>query len=64
MTAAFESKIEVVTVAHSEASDKLAAAVLQIQEQISLLAQGQGAMMNQIGIPSEQSATVDQGVPV
>jgi hypothetical protein len=64
MQSVFDSKIEEVTVARTEESDKLAAAILQLQEQISLLAQGQGAMMQQIGIPTEQSAPVDQGVPV
>jgi hypothetical protein len=64
MQSVFDSKIEEVTVARSAESDQLAAAVLQIQQQIALLAESQGAMMQQIGIPTEQSAPVDQGVPV
>jgi hypothetical protein len=60
----YDSKIEEMTVARTEESDQLAAAILQLQEQVSLLAQGQGAVMNQIGIPTEQSAPVEQGVPV
>jgi hypothetical protein len=64
MQSVFDSKIEEVTVARSEESNQLAAAILQIQEQIALLAQSQGAMMQQIGVPMEQSAPVDQGVPV
>jgi len=60
----YDSKIEEITVARTAESDQLAAAVAQIQEQIALLAQSQGAMMQQIGIPTEQSAPVDQGVPV
>jgi hypothetical protein len=64
MQSVFDSKIEEITVSRTAESDQLAAAVLQIQEQIALLAQGQGAMMQQIGIPSEQSAPVAEGVPV
>lgn len=64
MQSVFDSKIEEISVARSAESEQLASAVLQIQEQIALLAEGQGAMMQQIGIPTEQSAPVEQGVPV
>jgi hypothetical protein len=64
MQSVFDAKIEEVSTSRTAESDQLAAAVLQIQEQIALLAQSQGAMMQQIGIPTEQSAPVDQGVPV
>jgi hypothetical protein len=60
----FDSKIEEITVERSAESEQLANAILQLQEQISLLAQGQGAMMQQIGIPTEQSAPVAQEVTV
>jgi hypothetical protein len=64
MQSVFDSKIEEITVARSEESNQLAAAILQIQEQIDLLAQSQGAMMQQIGIPTEQSAPVAEEVAV
>jgi hypothetical protein len=60
----FDAKIEEISVSHTAESDQLAAAVSRIQEQIALLAEGQGAMMQQIGIPSEQSAPVAQEVTV
>jgi hypothetical protein len=64
MQRVFDSQIEEITVARSAESEQLAAAVLRIQEQIALLAEGQGAMMQQIGIPTEQSAPVAQEVAV
>jgi hypothetical protein len=64
MQSVFDSQIEEITVARSAESEQLAAAVLRIQEQIALLAEGQGAMMQQIGIPTEQSAPVAQEVTV
>jgi hypothetical protein len=64
MTSVFDSKLEEITVARSEESNQLATAILQLQEQISLLAEGQGAMMQQIGVPIEQSAPVAQEVTV
>jgi hypothetical protein len=64
MQSAFESKLEEIEVVRSEESNHLVKAVLQLQEQISLLAESQGAMMQQIGIPTEQSAPVAEGVPV
>ena len=60
----FNSRIEEVTTARSEESIQLVAAVGQLQEQIALIAQSQGAMMQQIGIPTEQSAPGPAGVPV
>ena len=60
----FNSRIEEVTTARSEESVQLVAAVGQLQEQIALIAQSQGAMMQQIGIPTEQSAPVPAEVPV
>jgi hypothetical protein len=64
MQRVFDAKIEEVAVARSVESDQLAAAVARIQEQIALLAEGQGAMMQQIGIPMEQSAPAAQEVTV
>jgi hypothetical protein len=64
LQSAFDSKIEEITVARTAESDQLAGAVARIQEQIALLAESQGAMMQQLGIPSEQSAPVEEGVPV
>jgi hypothetical protein len=64
MQGVFESKIEEIEVTRTAESEQLATAVLQIQEQIALLAEGQGAMMQQIGIPAEQSAPVAEGVTV
>jgi hypothetical protein len=64
MQSAFDSKLEEIEVMRSEESTQLAAAVLQIQQQIALLAEGQGAMMQQIGVPMEQSAPVAEEVTV
>ena len=64
MESVFDSRIEAVTVARSDESKQLVTAMSQLQEQISLLAESQGAMMQQIGIPTEQSAPVPAGVPV
>jgi hypothetical protein len=64
MQSTFDARLEEIETTRTAESDQLANAVRQIQEQIALLAQGQGAMMQQIGIPSEQSAPVEQGAPV
>jgi hypothetical protein len=64
MQSAFDARIEEIEVTRSAESEQLATAVLQIQEQIALLAQGQGAMMQQIGVPTEQSAPVAEEVTV
>jgi hypothetical protein len=64
MQGAFDARIEEIETTRSAESAQLASAVLQIQEQIALLAEGQGAMMQQIGIPTEQSAPVAEEVPV
>jgi hypothetical protein len=64
MQSVFDSQIEEITVARSAESDQLVAAIGRIQEQIALLAESQGAMMQQIGIPMEQSAPIAQEVAV
>jgi hypothetical protein len=60
----FDERIEHIEVQRSAESELLATAVREVQEQIKLLAEGQGQMMQQIGVPSEQSAAVPQEVGV
>lgn len=60
----FDSRIEEIEVKRSEESEILAGAVQEMQAQIALLTQGQGAMMEQIGVPEEQSEAVPEEVTV
>jgi hypothetical protein len=64
MESAFDSRIEEISTTRSAESEALADAVLQLQQQIALLAESQGAMMHQLGIPAEQSAPIAQEVTV